>query len=138
MRQSIGDNSGDYMVVEAGSESIADDGEVRVMAPASEETIATGERVSVLTFTPDQAWEAARALLRAADEAESGVSEEARLRLELAAVDDALKEAGIAYPLGARAVCETWRASTSSRRRVTSERRDHRPGRRHGARCRVP
>lgn len=46
----------------------------------------------------------AAALLRAADEAESGISEEARLRTELAAVDDELRKAGIEYPLGARGV----------------------------------
>lgn len=55
-------------------------------------------------YTPAQARELAAALLRAADEAESGVSEEARLRTELAAVDDELRKAGIEYPLGARGV----------------------------------
>ncbi|GGY89058.1 hypothetical protein CP967_31405 [Streptomyces nitrosporeus] len=55
-------------------------------------------------YTPSQARELAAALLRAADEAESGVSEEARLRKELAAVNDALRDAGIDYPLGARGV----------------------------------
>ncbi|MFD7552964.1 hypothetical protein ACFV9E_00240 [Streptomyces sp. NPDC059835] len=54
--------------------------------------------------TPEQARHLAERLLRAADEAESGVSEEARLRLELDAVNDALREAGIDYPLGAKGV----------------------------------
>ncbi|MFJ9213057.1 hypothetical protein [Streptomyces sp. NPDC102264] len=58
----------------------------------------------VVLFLPAQARDLAAALLRAADEAESGTSEEARLRMELAAVDDALRSAGIEYPLGARGV----------------------------------
>lgn len=55
-------------------------------------------------LTPAQARELAAALLRAADEAESGTSEEARLRTELTAVNDALRDAGIDYPQGARGV----------------------------------
>lgn len=63
-----------------------------------------GDYAGPAYLEPAQARQLASALLRAADEAESGVSEEARLRLELAAVDDALREAGIDYPLGARGV----------------------------------
>lgn len=42
---------------------------------------------ALLQHAPEQARELAAALLRAADEAESGVSEEACLRTELAAID---------------------------------------------------
>ncbi|WP_326812153.1 hypothetical protein [Streptomyces scopuliridis] len=55
-------------------------------------------------FSPHGARGLAESIERAADEAESGTSEEARLRMELAAVDDALRSAGIEYPLGARGV----------------------------------
>lgn len=62
------------------------------------------EGAPTFRYSPDKARALAAALDRAADEAESGVSEEARLRLELAAIDDALRDAGIEYPLGARGV----------------------------------
>ncbi|WP_347728240.1 hypothetical protein [Streptomyces sp. CAU 1734] len=57
-----------------------------------------------MEFTPETTRSLADAAHRAADEAESGTSEAARLRLELGAVNDALREAGIEYPLGARGV----------------------------------
>ena len=53
---------------------------------------------------PSQARAMGEALIRAADLAEAGTSEVARLRAELAAVDDALREAGVEYPLGAHGV----------------------------------
>jgi hypothetical protein len=109
------DTDGDRINVEAGDDSVAADGQVEIIAPATERFPHTEEMepltleeqreyAAVLSMPPAQARELAAALLRAADEAESGVSEEARLRLELAAVDDALRKAGIEYPLGARGV----------------------------------
>ncbi|MEU7243353.1 hypothetical protein [Streptomyces sparsogenes] len=70
MKQRISDDSGDYVTVEAGEDSIAADGDVRLFAPATENTISTGEPVAVLSFSPARARELAAALLRAADEAE--------------------------------------------------------------------
>ncbi|KUN16477.1 hypothetical protein AQJ23_45205 [Streptomyces antibioticus] len=66
--------------------------------------IGHGDYAGPSWMEPAHARALAAVLLRAADEAESGVSEEARLRLELAAVDDELRKAGIEYPLGARGV----------------------------------
>ncbi|MEV7425216.1 hypothetical protein [Streptomyces sp. NPDC091212] len=64
----------------------------------------SGSHSVTAMFSPNGARGLAETIERAADEAESGTSEEARLRLELAAVDDALRAAGIEYPLGARGV----------------------------------
>ncbi|MCM2391763.1 hypothetical protein [Streptomyces albipurpureus] len=104
MRYTIEDEDGDYLTVEAGAETIAADGEVRVFGPATERTVGHDEPSTVISYTPAQARELAAALDRAADEAESGTSVEARLRTELAAIDDVLREAGIEYPLGVRGV----------------------------------
>ncbi|MFJ6720549.1 hypothetical protein [Streptomyces sp. NPDC091259] len=100
MKLSFKDADGDALTVEAGAESIAADGTVRVFAPANERTTHRDESAAVLRFAPDDARALADALHRAADAAESHTSEVARLRTELAKIDDVLRSVGIDYPGG--------------------------------------
>jgi len=81
MEAKINDNDGAFVTVEAGDDSIAAGGSVRMFAPATEHTIPRDEPVAVLDYTPAQARELAGALLRAADEAE-GVTSAARREYE--------------------------------------------------------
>ncbi|MEW1551415.1 hypothetical protein [Streptomyces tsukubensis] len=104
MHVEILDDDGNGVEVEARAGSPESAGEVRVYASATHMDDRRGAVCSRRFYSPSQARELANALLHAADVVESGVSEEARLRLELAAVDDALRKAGIDYPLGARGV----------------------------------
>ncbi|WP_405927855.1 hypothetical protein OG554_03405 [Streptomyces griseus] len=78
----INDTDGAFISVEAGADSIASDGSVRVYAPANELAIPRDEPVALLDFTPAQARALAAALLRAADEAE-GVTSPARSEYEM-------------------------------------------------------
>jgi ABC-type nitrate/sulfonate/bicarbonate transport system substrate-binding protein len=98
------DADGEALTVEAGSESIAADGTVRVFALANERTTRRDEPAAVLSFAPDEARALADALHRAADEAESHTSEVARLRADMAKIDDVLRSAGIDYPGGVAGV----------------------------------
>ncbi|MYW29690.1 hypothetical protein [Streptomyces sp. SID2119] len=73
MEAKINDTDGAFISVEAGVDSIASDGSVRVYAPANELAIPRDEPMALLDFTPTQARELAAALLRAADEAEEPI-----------------------------------------------------------------
>ncbi|GAA3018881.1 hypothetical protein [Streptomyces fulvorobeus] len=70
MEATINDVDGAFISVEAGADSLASDGSVRVYAPANELTIPRDEPVALLDFTPAQARALAAVLLQAADEAE--------------------------------------------------------------------
>lgn len=94
MYEAVTDVDGDDVVVEAGATTAALDGHVRLL---------TAE--PALLLTAQSARKLAGVLLRAADESELG-ADESGVRQELAAVNDALRAAGINYPLGARGVAE--------------------------------
>lgn len=63
----ITEDDGDRVTVDAGEDSIAADGVVRVFALANEYTIDKDRPCAVLDVSPSEARELAAALLRAAD-----------------------------------------------------------------------